>query len=63
MQKIQPTKRFIKHANVSPVIASVVTSKLATLHELQTVYGMQDMWDLLEINTVANKNEAIASEV
>ncbi|MCF9034194.1 hypothetical protein [Acinetobacter nectaris] len=48
---------------MSPVIASVVTSKLATLHELQTVYGVQDMWDLLEINTVANKNEAIASEV
>jgi hypothetical protein len=37
-------------------IATVVSSKLATLTELDTVYGTQDLWDLLEINAVDNHN-------
>lgn len=33
-------------------------SKVATLHELDSVYGTEDLWDLLEIHTVRlyNKN-------
>lgn len=32
----------------------------ATLHELDTVYGVQDLHDLIEIIAVDNLNERIA---
>ena len=33
---------------------------MATLHELQTVYGSEDTYDMLEILVVENMNKAIA---
>lgn len=44
-------------------IATVISGKLATLIELQTVYGVQDMWDLLEVITVDNNNARVMNEV
>jgi len=38
-----------------------VSSKLATLHELQTVYGIKDLYDLLEVLAVDNYNRMIAA--
>jgi hypothetical protein len=38
--------------NVPSSIAFAVTSGLATLAELQTVYGTEDLWDLIEIHAV-----------
>ena len=38
-----------------------MSSKLATLHELQTVYGIQDLYDLLEVLAVDNYNRMIAA--
>ena len=35
---------------------------LATLYELQTVYGAQDAYDLYEIISVDNQNERIMTE-
>lgn len=35
----------------------MISSRLATLHELGTVYGTEDLWDLLEILTVDNYNK------
>jgi hypothetical protein len=43
-------------------IAAVISGKMATLHELDTVYSVQDMWWLIEIMTVDNTNRAIAAE-
>jgi hypothetical protein len=43
-------------------IATAVSSRLATLHELSTVYGLEDLWDLLEINAVDRHNEAIMTQ-
>ncbi|WP_256625708.1 hypothetical protein [Klebsiella michiganensis] len=43
-------------------IAAVISGKMATLHELDTVYSVQDMWWLIEIMTVDNTNRAIAEE-
>jgi hypothetical protein len=40
----------------------IVSHKLATLHELQTVYGAQDLYDLLEIIVVDGHNERVMSE-
>lgn len=34
-----------------------MSSGKATLNELQTVYGLKDMWDLIEIISVSAHNE------
>jgi len=41
------------------VIAAVLGSEHVhvTLHELETVYGLEDLWDLFEIHAVAQHNE------
>jgi hypothetical protein len=38
-------------------VGVVVSSRLATLHELQTVYGVSDLYDFLEILAVDAENE------
>jgi len=41
------------------LIGTLVSSKLATLAELQTVYGVRDAQDLLEVWLVDNHNKRI----
>ena len=41
-------------------VGFVVSQKLATMHDLDTVYGVEDMYDLLEIAIVDNYNKAIS---
>ena len=41
------------------MIGAIVSSKLATLYELQTVYGLADALDLMEIITVNHHNQRI----
>ena len=53
------TVSLYDYVNVSPIIGAVVSSKLATLHELQTVYGAEDAYDLLEIATVDSHNQRL----
>ncbi|TBM10117.1 transglycosylase [Hafnia alvei] len=50
---------LVNYENVPSTIATIVSSKLATLYELDTVYGTEDLWRLLEINTVDNYNQMI----
>ena len=38
-----------RYANISGIIGAVVSGKLATLHELETVYSLEDAHTLLEI--------------
>lgn len=45
------------YPNVPRSIAAVVGQKLATLHELQTVYGLEDVYDMLEVLMVDNHNQ------
>lgn len=40
-----------------------MSSKLATLCELDTVYGVEDLYDLLEICMVDSHNQWLASKV
>jgi hypothetical protein len=35
----------------------VIGARLATLHELETVYGLEDLWLLFEIDAVRQHNE------
>jgi 4-diphosphocytidyl-2C-methyl-D-erythritol kinase len=53
---------FITYANVPDPVGCVVGSRLATYHELATVYGLEDMYDLLEIVQVDARNQQIADE-
>lgn len=39
------------------MIGAVVSRKMATLHELDTVYGSQDLYDMMEIIAVDDYNE------
>lgn len=40
-----------------PVIGTLVSARLATLHELQTVYGVEDAYNLLEVLKIDMHNE------
>lgn len=40
-------------------IGTVVSSRLATLTELQSVYGVRDLYDMLEIVNVDRYNTAV----
>lgn len=42
-------------------IGRVVSLRMATLNELQTVYGSEDFYDLLEIMAVDSFNENVMS--
>lgn len=44
-------------------IATVVSSGHATLHELDTVYGVEDLWMLLEVITVDGHNQSVINAV
>lgn len=43
-------------------IAICISSRLATLHELDTVYGLEDMWQLLEIHSVDRHNANLPAQ-
>lgn len=47
-----------------PLIAAVISADKATLHELDTIYGLEDLHDLLEIVAVdaANQQAMIEAE-
>lgn len=49
--------RLASYANVAPNIGTVVASGKATLLELDTVYGVKDLYDLLEIIAVSGNNQ------
>jgi hypothetical protein len=45
------------YANVSKIIGVIAGRRLATLYELQTIYGIEDAHNLLEIIAVDSENE------
>lgn len=49
----------MKCENVPRVIGTLVSARAATLHELQTVYGVQDAYDMLEVISVDLYNERL----
>ncbi len=46
--------------HVDELIAAVVNSKIATLHELKNIYSVEDAYNLFEIHAVAKYNEYCA---
>ena len=53
---------MIEYPTVPGMLGVIITRRLATLHELQTVYSIDDAADLYEIAAVNNYNEWRASE-
>ena len=53
---------FARCANVPATIAAAITSGKATLIELDTHYGVKDLYDLLEIAAVESHNRRLISE-
>lgn len=47
---------MIPYANSPGIIATIVSAKLATLHELQTIYGPYDAYRMLEIHRIDQLN-------
>ena len=56
------TQGIIEYPTVSSLVGVIVSRRLATLYELQTVYSLDDAVDLYEIAAVNNYNEWRASE-
>lgn len=52
--------KYLKYRNVPMYIAYIISSKQATLHELSTVYGVEDMYNLIEIISVDAHNARVA---
>lgn len=50
---------FLSYQNVPQSVGVVVSSGLATLHELQTVYGVEDLYNLLEIVAIDLHNRRL----
>ena len=47
--------------NISAVVGTLLSKRMVTLHELDTVYGVQDVYDMLEVITVDDYNNALAN--
>lgn len=50
---------MIRYENVPAIIATLTSARLATLHELQTVYGPQDAYNMLEIHMIDQFNSRV----
>lgn len=46
------------YSNTPGIIATLVSARLATLHELQTLYGPYDAYRMLEIHQTDQINSA-----
>ncbi len=55
-------KNFAEYRNIDGAIGAIISAKLATLHELDTVYGIEDVYLLLEIVLVDAHNDYVANE-
>lgn len=55
-------KPFAEYKNVPAITGTLVSSRLATLHELDTVYGVEDAYNLLEVVTIDGYNKVLANQ-
>ena len=50
------------YQNVPHSIGIVLSAKMATLHEMQTVYSIGDVYDMLEVINIDAHNQALANK-
>ena len=53
---------MIEYPTVPGIIGVVVSKRLATLFELQTIYSLDDAYDMYEVILVNNYNESVLLE-
>ena len=51
-----------KCVNVSPMLSILVSEKMATVYELQTVYSTEDTYLMFEILLVNKHNEGLSEQ-
>lgn len=51
------------YVSVPQIIGAVISRRLATLHELSSVYGTQDLYDLMEIIAVDEHNQGVMNAI
>ena len=49
-------KQYLQYKNVPLAIGTLISADKATLHELQTVYDIEDVYDMLEILVIDSAN-------
>lgn len=54
MESEYPTKGYV---NIAGLIGTLVSSRVATLYELQTIYSLEDAMDMYEAIAVPRYNE------
>ena len=55
----------VRYPNVSAAVGVVAASGRATIHEMSTVYGLEDIYDMIEIIVIDAHNrraEALAAQ-
>lgn len=55
-------KTLATYANVTSAIGVLLSTRMATLHELDTVYGMADAYNMLEVVQVDDYNKALMQQ-
>jgi hypothetical protein len=55
-------KRDYRLLNVNPIIARLILGKMATLHELQTIYSFADMMYLDEVLSLKEEQQYLAQK-
>jgi len=53
---------MIEYANVSRAIGAAVSSGMATLRDLDEVYGLDELYDMLEIISVDAHNARVLNK-
>lgn len=54
-------RQYLNYVNIPPAIGMCVSAKFASLHELDTIYGLVDLYDMIEIFFVDAFNEREAN--
>lgn len=57
-----PDSRLRDYLNVRPVIGSLISTKMASLLELQAQYGVKDAYDMLEVLSVDSHNQRVMNQ-
>lgn len=60
MPKSSAIRGIVNYGNICGILGVLVSKKMATLNDLQTVYSLEDAYLLYEIITVDNYNERIS---
>ena len=53
---------MIGYVNVPRTLGRVMSAGMARLHELDTVYGCEDLYDMLEVLAVDDHNRAVMQQ-